>query len=218
MKRIVASILILIAANLGFAGYRVYSGAAISHFDKGNSHARLGNTFGIEKTFDGTQASVVLGLRFIIRSTFTTDNTMVFNTSDQGYYFDALFSEGYLETPLLGIFNLYTDNNVKFALSLGPSFALAILDNSKWYHSTHFFFDYNPHFILENEGTYHEADEIGAGSGVFLNAGLLAEYKNLYLELRYSHGMDKLGALSGVVLHDEQFISFEILFGVHIRK
>ncbi len=215
MKSILLSIFILVLTHFTFAGYRIYSGATLSNFNINKSQPRFGGNFGIDKTWDGEPYSLALGLQFITKSTYTTGNAMVFNLSNQGYYFDALFSVGYLEAPLMGIIHLLSDNNIKIGLTFGPSVAIAILDNSKWYNSVHFDFEQDSEFMYKLEDRYHEADEVGAAGGVFLNAGFIAEYQQLYIELRYSHGMTKLGALAGVVMNDEKFRTLGIVFGVH---
>jgi len=197
-----------------FADYRIYSGGNAAKFNT-KSRIRVDGVFGIDKVWEGNDVGLTLGLKYIVKSTFTRDNRMVFMMSDQGYTFDALFSVAYLEIPLMVMLPL-TTNPLRFGFSMGASVALPLLDNSKSYNSTYFSFEDHPEYRYEREDYYREADEMGPNGGLFINAGFIAEYKNVYFECRYSHGMTRLGALKGVVMKEEKFRTMEILFGVHI--
>lgn len=219
MKYILYSILILVTSYDGFAGYRVYSGGNFSKFNT-NSYFRFDGIFGLDKTWDGEQSSWSLGVKYIVRSTYTNDNVMLFNMTDQGYHFDALFSVGYLEVPFMNIVHFSMDK-FKFGLILGPSLAIAVLDNSKWYNSKHFNFKNDRDYRQKLDNYYKEAEDPGilpllTDAGFFLNAGFFVTYQNYYLELRYSHGLNELGFLNGLIMNGEKYRTLEIVFGVHV--
>jgi hypothetical protein len=146
---------------------------------------------------------------------------MLFIMNDQGYRFDGLFSVGYLEVPFMNRVQFNMGDKKKFGLLLGPSSAIAILDNSKWFNSKHFEFENDPDYRQKLGNYYKEAEDPGilpllTDAGFFLNAGFFVEYQNYYLELRYSHGLNELGFLNGLNMNGEKYRTLEIVFGVHV--
>ncbi len=218
MKKSIITIFIIIMAHSCVAGYRIYGGSTFSKLNTNNSRIRINNSFGIDKTWDTKFFSTALGLRLIIRSTYKADNIMVFGMTNHGYYFDALFSAGYLEVPLMVILPIYTHNSIKISFTVGPSVGIHLLDNSKKFNTEYFEFEQNPELRQTLENYYMEADELYPNKPVFLNTGIMAEYKNMYIEARYNHGLSELGELSGLVMKNEKFRTLEIVFGIYIRN
>lgn len=98
MKKSILFVFIMILTHSSFAGYRVYCGGNYSKFNTKISQPRLGGSFGIDKTWDTQHICIACGLSLIFRNTYQEGNTMVI-PHNQGYYFDALFSVGYLVVP-----------------------------------------------------------------------------------------------------------------------
>ena len=223
MKKLLFSICILALAYNSHAGYRIYSGGNFAKFTAKNSQPRFAGVFGIDKTWDAEQQSFSIGVQYNVKSTLQQNNTMIFFMGEQGYYFDALFSVGYLEFPLMASVRSDANSKFRFGFSFGPSLAIALFDNSKWYNSTCFSSEGNPYYQHKLEDYYRESEDPGpfrlqSNAGFFLNAGFVVEYQNMYIELRYSHGVNKLGDLNGLQMNGEKFRTFEFVFGVHVEN
>jgi len=221
MKSLVVMLSILASALNGIAGYRVYCGGNFSTFNTNASKIGFEGVFGIDKIWNGEQSSWSLGVQYVVRSANTTENMMLFNMTDQGYSFDALFSVGYLEVPLMTLLHFSRSNKIKFALSMGPSLAIALFDNSKRYNSVHFDFEQDSNYRNKIRDYYKEAVDPGrfwlqSNAGFFLNSGLVAEYQNICIELRYSHGLNQLGVLNGLDMKGEKYRTLEIVFGIYL--
>lgn len=223
MKKFIITFLLFLFVHNSHAGYRIYSGGNLSKFNTSDSFLRFGEVFGIDKTWDNDEYSWALGLQYIVRSAYIKGKTMIFYMSDQGYHFDALFSVGYLEIPFMHILNLNAYKKINFGISLGPSLAIALFDNSKSYKSRHFSFEDDPDYRYRIKDYYRESEDPGplwlqTNAGFYLNAGFLAEYQNIYLELRYCHGVNKLGILKGLNMNGEKFRTIEIYLGIYIHS
>ncbi len=223
MKKLFILIIFILGARICNAGYRIYSGGNLSTFNENNSFGRYGYVLGVDKTWEKEWYMLVFGVQYNKRNCILKDITMVFLYSDAGYHLDALFSVSYLEFPLMNSIQIKKWQKFKLRLSLGPSLAISLRDNSKSYNSEYFNFENDPEYRNNFKNLYFECDDPGpfylqSNSGLFLNAGFIVEYQNIFIELRYSHGMNELSILHGLNMHGEKFRTLELMLGVHFNS
>jgi len=203
------------------AGIRIYSGGNASILNIENQ-IPFGEIFGVEKVWFDGENSWSLAVQYVVRRAYITDNTMLFHFTEQGYHFNALLSVGYLEFPLMTIIDSPITENLSWGVTLGPSLAIAIYDDSKWDNSRHFNSFDNPDEWHNIRDYYYEAEDPGSmplqsNSGIYLNGGVFIDYRNFFLELRYSHSINKLGYLAGLQMEGEKYRTLELFLGIRVR-
>jgi hypothetical protein len=224
MKNLILTILMILSAQFCHAGIRIYSGGNISIFNKDNSFYRTRYIIGVDKTWENDCCGLSFGLQFIERSCFMKDIIKVFPNSDYGYDLDVLFSVRYIELPLLCSIQLKELHAVKIVLNFGPSLGISLGDNSKATFWKGFYIENPTEFISSTKNVYYEYDDPGElfrsqhFSGFYLNVGFNIEYRKIYAEFRYSHGINEFEYLCGLSMHGEKFRTYEFILGLYLNS
>lgn len=181
------------------AGIRVYGGGNLSTLNTENSYYHASYIAGLDKTWENKLLTISFGLQYIERNSLMNDITMLFPMSNiNGYNLDVLFSVRYIELPLLCGIRIKQWRSANIGIDFGPSLGISLGDNSKHTFSKVFDIKNKQEIISSSKHLYYEYDDPAdffraqQFSGIYINAGFTVEYRVIFAELRYSHGMTAL--------------------------
>lgn len=197
MKKYTAVLIpILFLNSFIFASNQIYikAGPNVSYFlDAKNSSAMMGYALSINKEFIlFKELATSVGLGYAQRGAVLKDRTIspyYTGTDADAYYWDIEGRIGYIEFPLLIIYDFNLKNYVKLNLFMGLNLSNPIQDLSR-FKQNDLFMIYNAinnpnHFYLVD---YHFEQESGFGNNKWekiYNAGVRIQYRRMGLEFNY---------------------------------
>ena len=220
MKFVILISIVIIQQCIAASNLELYTGGNLSTINNSECKIKSGELFGIARRFGSLEKNISIGCEYVLKSAYLQNKTMIFPIGDQGYHFDLFLSVAYLELPLLVNLNTKIFNRIPFGIVAGPSLAIAIYDNSKWYNSRHFNIEYDQQTNFEYD--YSESDSapfpLLNNSTICINLGVKIFFNHNFIILKFNHSMNELGTIGGLIMNNEKLSTMELIFGIDIAK